>query len=259
MARDTSIETIPILGVPVGALDMERALDIIGTWIARGQSRYVCAPDVFNISSAQTNPVQMAALQDADLVIPDGTPLTWVGRLRGNRQIRRVCGPDLLLAACERSLAEGWRHYFYGGADGVAEELARRLCERYPGLQVAGAESPPFRPLTETETRQMISRVQDAGADIMWIGLGCPKQEIWMHEHVRCLKGVILVGVGAAFDFHTGRIARAPAWMRNAGLEWLHRFASEPKRLWRRYCYHAPRFVVLSLYESMRMALGARP
>lgn len=258
MARDTHIETVPILGVPVGALDMERTLDTIGTWVRHNESRYICAPDVFNISSAQTNPAHMAALQDADLIVPDGTPLTWVGRLRGNRQMKRVCGPDLLLAACERSVREGWRHYFYGGAEGVAEELARRLCERYPGLRVAGAECPPFRPLTEAETRRIISRVRDAGTDIMWIGLGCPKQEIWMHKHSKRLKGITLVGVGAAFDFHTGRISRAPAWMRNSGLEWMHRLASEPRRLWRRYCYHAPRFVFLSLFETMRLARSAR-
>ena len=247
-------ETISILGVPVSALDLPLAISTLDGWIKQRASRYVCAPDVFNISSANDDERHMAALRDADMVVPDGTPLTWVGRLRGNRIIQRVCGPDLLLAACEHSVKEGWRHYFYGGAEGVAGKLVETLQKRYPGLQVAGVESPPFRPLSETESRKMITRVQESGADIMWIGLGCPKQEIWMHEHVDRIDGVILIGVGAAFDFYSGRVVRAPEWMRNHGLEWMHRFGSEPKRLWRRYCYHAPRFIILSLVETLLTA-----
>lgn len=250
MPKISKIETISILGVPVAALNMETALDTIGTWVKQPRGRYICAPDVFNVSSAQTNPAHMAALRKADLVVPDGTPLTWVGRLRGNEHINRVCGPDLLLAACERSLEAGWSHYFYGGAEGVADDLARTLKQRYPGIRIAGAESPPFRTLNQDETAAMCNRVRRSGADIMWIGLGCPKQEIWMHDHVGRLDGIILVGVGAAFDFHTGRVSRAPRWMRNSGLEWVHRLASEPKRLWRRYCYHAPHFVLLSMKET---------
>lgn len=253
-------DTISILGVPVSALDMTTALDTLSSWVKADANRYVCAADVYNVSSAHTDYHHMAALHGADMVVPDGTPLTWVGRLRGNREIQRVCGPDLLLAACERSQKEGWRHYFYGGAEGIAAELAETLKKRYPGIQVVGAESPPFRPLSETETRDMISRVKNAGTDIMWIGLGCPKQEIWMHAHVNKFDdGVVLVGVGAAFDFHTGRVSRAPVWMRNNGLEWLHRLMSEPKRLWRRYLYHAPRFAILSLLETLLSPKPVKP
>ena len=141
---------------------------------------------------------------------------------------------------------------------GVADQLANELKKRYPGLQVAGAECPPFRPLTDDEVERMVERVEGAEADIMWIGLGCPKQEIWMHDHVHRFKGKVLIGVGAAFDFHTGRLARAPLWMQKAGLEWLHRFASEPKRLWRRYLIYAPRFVFLSLIETFVPAKTVR-
>ncbi len=251
LSKNKTLETINILGVPVGAVDMPLVLDTLRDWIRDGTSRYICATDVFNVTSASANDQHRAALLEADLIVPDGTPLSWVGRLRGNRRIRRVCGPDLLLAACERSQSEGWRHFFYGGAEGVAESLAETLKERYPGLQVAGTECPPFRPLSEEETAQMVDRVEAANTDIMWIGLGCPKQEIWMNQHVGRMKDVVLVGVGAAFDFHTDRVHRAPAWMRNYGLEWLHRLTSEPKRLWRRYCYYAPRFVLLSLIETL--------
>ena len=251
MSENKPFKTISILGVPVGAVDMPLTLRTLGTWISEGKSKYVCATDVFNVTSARGNEHHKAALLDADLVIPDGTPLAWIGRLRGDRQIRRVCGPDLMLAACERSPSEGWRHYFYGGAEGVAHALAQKLKVEYPGLQVVGTECPPFRPLTEEETDQMVNRIQKSGADIVWIGLGCPKQEIWMHDHVHRFKGAVLIGVGAAFDFHTGRIERAPAWMRNHGLEWLHRLASEPRRLWRRYFVYAPRFVILSLVETL--------
>ena len=231
---------------------MTIALNMLSSWVKAGATRYVCAPDVYNISSAHTNHRHMAALRGADMVVPDGTPLTWVGRLRGNRQIQRVCGPDLMLNACERSISEGWKHYFYGGAEGVAVELAEALKKRYPGLQIAGVESPPFRPLSETETRDMVSRVRSAGTDIMWIGLGCPKQEIWMYDHVgRFDDGVVLIGVGAAFDIYAGRVSRAPVWMRNYGLEWLHRLIAEPQRLWCRYLYHAPRFVIMSLLETL--------
>lgn len=252
-------ERIEILGVPVSNVDEPGATAKIAAWIAErraavGRPRYVCACDVFNVVSAQDNPKHMRALRTADMIVADGTPLVWVSRLRGERHIQRVPGPDLLSAVAERSVAEGWSHYFYGGAEGVADKLAERLAERYPGLDVAGTRCPPFRAMTEDELSRDLDRIRASGADIVWIGLGCPKQEIWMLENHHRLPGQILVGVGAAFDFHTGRIERAPQWMRERGLEWLHRLMSEPKRLWRRYLISAPRFVALSLAETVRLA-----
>ncbi len=200
---------------------------------------------------AQDDAKHMSALKGADMVTADGTPLVWVARLRGEKRLSRVPGPDLLSAVCERSEREGWSHYFYGGAEGVAGRLAERLQRDYPDINIAGTHCPPFRALSAEEKKTDIARINASGADIVWVGLGCPKQEIWMLENQAGLKGQVVIGVGAAFDFHTGRIERAPRWMRENGLEWLHRLASEPRRLWRRYLVLAPRFVVLSLAETI--------
>lgn len=246
---------VEILGVPVSIVDSGSAVATVAAWIKSRQQRsspprYVCACDVHSVMRAQDDQRHMRALRQADMIVPDGTPLVWVSRLRGERRIQRVPGPDLLSAICERSLAEGWTHYFYGGAEGVAGKLAERLSQNYPGLNVAGTQCPPFRALTPEEQERDLTRINASGADIVWIGLGCPKQEIWMLENHERLEGRILIGVGAAFDFHTGRIERAPQWMRNNGLEWLHRLASEPGRLWRRYLLLAPKFVAMSLAET---------
>lgn len=238
-----------ILGVPVAVTTMSEAVDTIGRWIAGRESRYVCASDVHSIMRAQETASHMEALNAADMVVPDGMPVVWASRLYGAAKAQRVCGPDLMLAVCERSLTTGWTHYFYGGAEGVAEALAEKLRTRYPGLKVVGTECPPFRPLTDGETQAALQRINDAAPDIVWIGLGCPKQEAWMLKHRPDLPGKTLVGVGAAFDFHTDRVKRAPVWMQNSGLEWAHRLASEPRRLWRRYLLQAPRFVFASLRE----------
>ena len=243
-----------VLGVPVSVVDMETAVAAIAAWIKRKETRYVCACDVHSVVRAQDDSQQMDALRGADLIVPDGTPLAWVMRLRGENIKKRVCGPDLMLAVCEQSVSMGWRHYFYGGAEGVAETLARTLETTYPGLQVAGFDCPPFRPLSEDELTASIERINSAQPDIVWVGLGCPKQELWMSEHHERIKGAVLLGVGAAFDFHSGRIQRAPVWMRTHGLEWLHRLASEPGRLWRRYLIAAPRFCLACLAETVRLS-----
>ena len=250
---------VTILGVPVSTVDKSSAVTTIGRWISdrrfggavRGTARYVCACDVHNVMRAQTDSLHMRALRNADMIVPDGAPLVWVSRLRGERGVGRVAGADLLSAICERSIREGWSHYFYGGEPGVAGQLAQRLAERFEGLNVAGTECPPFRPMSPEEVERDIARINNSGADIVWVGLGCPKQEIWMLEHQARLQGRVVVGVGAAFDFHSGRIERAPAWMRDHGLEWLHRLLSEPQRLWRRYLVLAPKFVALSLAETV--------
>lgn len=255
MAHLQATSRIKILGVPVSVVDGAGAIEVIGRWVRerrgkRVQGRYVCACDVHSVMRAREDAQHMRALHQADMIVADGTPLVWVSRLRGEKHIQRVPGPDLLAEICERSITEGWSHYFYGGAAGVAGTLAQKLAERYPGLNVAGTECPPFRPLTEAEKERDIRRINASGADIIWVGLGCPKQEIWMLDNHDRLEGRVVIGVGAAFDFHTGRIERAPLWMRERGLEWLHRLMSEPKRLWRRYLVMAPRFVVLSLAEA---------
>ena len=249
------VGAVDILGVPIGILDMPKAVELIGSWIGDGtkRGRYVCVTDVYNIMLAQQSPKHMDALRGADVVTPDGMPLVWVSWLRGVRETRRVSGPDLLPLICARSEETGWRHYFFGGADGVADKLVAKLMADYPRLQVAGTECPPFRPPTEEEREATIARIKQSKADVVWVGLGCPKQEAWMHENVGRLDEVVLIGVGAAFDFHSGRVARAPLWMQKSGLEWLHRLLSEPRRLWRRYLIRAPLFVVRSLAETIAL------
>jgi N-acetylglucosaminyldiphosphoundecaprenol N-acetyl-beta-D-mannosaminyltransferase len=256
MMATASDKVVEILGVPVSVVDRPRVHAALAEWIAQRRaggtvSRYVCACDVHSVMRANDDAPHMRALRGADMVLADGTPLVWVARLRGERDLARVPGPDLLAAVCERSEDEGWSHYFYGGAEGVAGKLAERLARHYPGLNIAGTWCPPFRAQTPDELEADIDRINASGADIVWIGLGCPKQEIWMLENHPRLQGRVLIGVGAAFDFHAGRIERAPKWMRDRGLEWLHRLASEPRRLWRRYLVLAPRFVVLSLAETI--------
>jgi N-acetylglucosaminyldiphosphoundecaprenol N-acetyl-beta-D-mannosaminyltransferase len=244
---------VDILGVPIGILDMPKAVDLIGSWIdgSEKRGRYVVVADAYNVMLAKQDPKHLEALVGADVVTPDGMPLVWVSWLRGVKETRRVSGPDLLPEVCARSNETGWRHYFYGGAEGVGETLAGKLKDKNPKLQIAGIECPPFRVLSADEKEAVIQRIKASKADIVWVGLGCPKQEAWMHEHVGRLDGVVLIGVGAAFDFLSGRIARAPVWMQRNGLEWLHRLASEPRRLWRRYLISAPRFAVLTLAETL--------
>lgn len=246
-----------ILGVSVSVVDMQSATHQIGLWADARETHYVCAADVNSIMQAQRNIAHLQALQDADMVLPDGTPLVWVARARGQRLMRRVSGPDIMLQLCEDGVNKGWRHYFYGGADGVADELARGFQRRFPGFLVAGTHAPPFRVLSPKEQADDLDRINASRAHIVWVGLGCPKQEIWMREHASRLKGAVVIGVGAAFDFHGGRIPRAPLWMRRNGLEWLHRLGCEPARLWRRYLVLGPEFLARATVETFRLRLTA--
>ncbi|MGL4395317.1 MAG: WecB/TagA/CpsF family glycosyltransferase [Hyphomicrobium sp.] len=253
--RYDAIERVEILGIPVGAIDMASAVERILSWGERHESRYVCACDVHSIMRSVRDEKHKWALRHADLVTADGQPVVWTARMRGHSHISRVCGPDLLNHVCAASEPVGLKHYFYGGAEGVAATVADELKKSFPKLAVVGAECPPFRPLSPQEEEDLRARVARSGADIMWIGLGCPKQEQWMYDHVAQIPGVVLIGVGAAFDFQSKRIVRAPVWMQSAGLEWLHRLMSEPGRLWRRYLVLAPQFVIASLAETIRLRL----
>lgn len=244
-----------MLGVGVSIVDMPLALQTIEHWIAQRQPNYVCLRDVHGIMACRDDPVLLEIHRTAGLVAPDGMPLVWLGRLKGHRGIRRVCGPDLMPALCARSVVRGHRHFLYGGAPGVAERLATALRARFPGLQIVGVHTPPFRPLTADEDAQVVRTINESGADVVWVGLGSPKQEHWMAAHLGRLRAPVMLGVGAAFDFHAGTLRRAPVWMQRSGLEWLYRLAAEPRRLWRRYLLMAPRFVVLTGLQL----LGVRP
>lgn len=241
-----------VLGVRVDAVQIPDAIARMEAWIARRAAcRYIAVADMHSVMEAQHDAQFKAILNSADLVVPDGFPLVLLGRRKGFALRRRVCGSELMLRFCAESAPKAYRHFFYGGAPGVAEELARRFGSQFPGLVVAGTFCPPFRPLTAEENEAAIAAIERSRADIVWVGLGAPKQERWMFASRDNLRVPLLVGVGAAFDFHTGRIARAPVWMREHGLEWLCRLSQEPRRLWRRYLIQGSEFAALVLLESL--------
>jgi N-acetylglucosaminyldiphosphoundecaprenol N-acetyl-beta-D-mannosaminyltransferase len=182
-------------------------------------------------------------LNDSFLCTPDGMPMVWMGKIAKHREMDRVYGPDLMELICASSPKRGWRHFLYGGAEGVAKQLKARLEERFPGLQVVGTYTPPFRPLNVEEQRHLAQMVEEARPDIFWVGLSTPKQEKFMFEYLPKLNTTLMVGVGAAFDFHSGRVKQAPRWIQRSGLEWLFRLCQEPRRLWRRYLRNNPLFV----------------
>jgi N-acetylglucosaminyldiphosphoundecaprenol N-acetyl-beta-D-mannosaminyltransferase len=240
-----------ILGVGVSAVNMTAALTVIDSWIAGDARQYVCCANVHSVMSSQGDTALRTIHNAAGLCTPDGMPLVWLARRAGFRQAARVYGPDLLLALCAHGLPHGYRHYFYGGGPGVAEKLAANLTARFPGLLVVGTSAPPFRDLTAAEDAAACAQIDASGAHIVWVGLGMPRQERWMAAHVGRLRAPVLIGVGAAFDFHSGNKRQAPLWMQRGGLEWLFRLATEPRRLWRRYAGTIPPFILLSALQQV--------
>jgi N-acetylglucosaminyldiphosphoundecaprenol N-acetyl-beta-D-mannosaminyltransferase len=212
---------------------------------------------VHSLVEASRAPLLAEVFESSDMVAMDGVPLVWVARHRGRRAAERVCGPDTMLTVCDEGRQHGLRHYFLGGAPGVPESLADRLSSRFPGLVVAGTLSPPFRPLTDAEDAALVAQVNETSPDVVWIGLGSPKQELWAASHAAAIPAVLLP-VGAAFDFHSGRVRRAPRWMQRVGLEWLFRLAMEPRRLLSRYVATNSRFVAAVIGEELRMARARR-
>lgn len=238
-----------VLGVGVSALTLAQATDLVVGVRGRRQAGYICLGTVHSISEARRDPAYRRVLNHSWLTTPDGMPLVWLAHRLGHPQVTRVYGPDLLLAVCDAGRTAGLRHYFFGGAPGVADELTRRLATRFPGLAVAGAESPPYRPLTTDEFTALQARIAAAQADVVWIGLGTPKQDRFMAESWQRLDAGVLIGVGAAFDFHSGRLRQAPRWMQRSGLEWLFRLGQEPRRLAVRYLVYNPLFVMRILAQ----------
>jgi N-acetylglucosaminyldiphosphoundecaprenol N-acetyl-beta-D-mannosaminyltransferase len=224
---------------------MAQALAEITRWLEDGEQHYVCVTGVHGVMEARRDLELRRINNDSGLTTPDGMPLVWAGHRAGVPHMRRVYGPDLMVALCGLAAERGWSSFLYGGGPGVPERLAERLTARFPGLRVAGTWSPPFRPLTPEEDQAVVERINRSGADLVWVGLSTPKQERWMAAHPPRLHARALLGVGAAFDIHAGLLAQAPPWMQRAGLEWLYRLAREPRRLWRRrYLRNNPRFVV---------------
>lgn len=247
----------PVVDVRISALTFDQALETIAGWIARRERQYINVCTTHTVLECHDAPALAAIVNGAGMATPDGMPLVWMGRLRGHR-VERVYGPDVMLAACERGQALGHSHFFYGGVDGVAEQLAARLRARFPALRVAGSYAPPFRPLTDDEEREIAARINSSGADIVWVGLGTPKQDYWVARFRPLLEAPVLIAVGAAFDFHAGRVRQAPRWMQRSGLEWLFRLSQDPQRLWRRYLVGNPRFVYLVAQQLLRRSLRGR-
>jgi N-acetylglucosaminyldiphosphoundecaprenol N-acetyl-beta-D-mannosaminyltransferase len=233
-----------VLGVGVSAINLDSALARIAGALEARTKGYVCVTGVHGVSEAQRDPAFRAILNGAFLNTPDGMPTVWVGRMQGFREMDRVYGPDLMLAVCRYTAERGHTHFLYGGAEGVADELRRRLEARFPGLRIVGTYTPPFRPLNAAEAEDLIRRVAALKPDIIWVGLSTPKQEKFMAEYWRKLDTTLLFGVGAAFDFHAGRVRQAPRWMQRSGLEWFYRLGCEPRRLWRRYLKNNPLFIL---------------
>ena len=253
MAEPAAIARVDVLGVGVSALDMPTAVSEISRWIDEGEQHYVCVTGVHGVMESQADPGLRDIHNRSGLTTPDGMPMVWAGRWAGVEHMDRVYGPDLMLELLQVAAQRGWRSFFYGGAEGTPELLARRLQERFPGLLVAGTHSPPFRPLTDDEDADVVARINGSGADIVWVGLSTPKQERWMADHVERLDAPVLLGVGAAFDIHAGTLRQAPRWMQRAGLEWLFRLLAEPRRLWRRYLRNNPLFVLSILRRPPKL------
>jgi exopolysaccharide biosynthesis WecB/TagA/CpsF family protein len=252
--RQFTRATFNVLGVRTQAVQIKQVIEQMLGWIrARDGCRSVAAADMHCIVEAQRDPSYKSILNATDLVVPDGMPLVWLGRRKGHILRRRVYGPDLLVAFCEEGAGLGYRHFFYGGEPGVAERLAESLKIRFPGLNVVGTCSPPFRPLSADEDAEMVEMINRAAPDVLWVGLGAPKQERWMHEHKDQVRVPVLVGVGAAFDLLSGRRRQAPRWMREHGFEWLFRLLQEPRRLWRRYLVYGSQFIAYLALDSLRL------
>jgi N-acetylglucosaminyldiphosphoundecaprenol N-acetyl-beta-D-mannosaminyltransferase len=236
----------PVLGVGVSELTLAQARDLIVGVKATPRRGYICLATAHGLVEAGRDPALRRAFNGSWLTTPDGMPLVWLAPAG----VERVYGPDLMLAVCDAGRAAGLTHYFFGGAPGVAEVLAAKLTARFPGLQVAGCHTPPYRELAAAELSAWRAEIARLRPDVIWVGLGTPKQEKFMAAHGRSLEAGVLIGVGAAFDFHSGRVPQAPRWMQRTGLEWLFRLATEPRRLAGRYLVNNPAFVLAVLAEK---------
>ena len=244
-----------LLGIPVGVTDYDEVMGVMDALVETREKGYFCAAPVHAVMVAQDEPDTLAALRGSTIVVPDGMPLVWAVNLLGERLEDRVYGPELMLRYSDRCAKRGHRVWLYGGRDqGSLAQLALSMRRRHPGIHIVGGYSPPFRPLTREEEDDVIGQVNEARPDVLWVGIGVPKQEKWMARMREALEVPVMCGVGAAFDFHAGRISQAPTWMQERGLEWIYRIAQEPRRLLPRYLWSNPRFVV----SVARQLLGER-
>lgn len=247
----TPLKTISVLGVGVSAMSLSEAVDRLTTMIEDRHPGYICVTGAHGVIEAQDDPALLKIHNEAAMVTPDGMPVVWMCRWLGAPNVTRVYGPDLLLETCERLQSRDIRHYFYGGGPGIAERLSQRLVEKFPEMVVANVYCPPFRELSDDELIETCKRINASAADIVWVGLSSPKQEYWMARARAYLTAPVLVGIGAAFDFHSGEKRQAPRWMQRSGFEWLFRALTEPRRLGRRYLKTVPRFAFLAARQLL--------
>ena len=233
-----------VLGVDVDAIDLDEALGRVAVLLQGSRKSYVCVAGVHGIMEAQRNPQLMEVYSGSEMTIPDGMPLAWVGRMQGHIAMPRVTGPDLMLEVFRRKEFARATHFLYGGREGIAEELRDKLRIQFPWVKIVGTYTPPFRALNPEEERDLQATVARLKPDVFWIGLSTPKQERFMAQYLSKLDTKVMIGVGAAFDIHTGRIKESPEWLKATGMQWFHRMCQEPGRLWKRYLYNNPRFIV---------------
>lgn len=237
------VQRINILGVGISAIDPSSTIDLMVHWIESGERHSVNVCAVHVVMECQDDPELRAMVNRASLAVPDGMPLVWVARMLGLPQVERVYGPDLMLSFCDLAAQHGYTNYLLGGAPGQPEVLTQRLTDRFQGLSIVGTHATPIRPIPPDENDAIIEEINEINPDVVWVGTGAPLQEQWIAENRDRLRGPVLIGVGAAFDMHSGVVPQAPPKMQQYGLEWLFRFAQEPGRLWRRYLLGNPRFM----------------
>lgn len=247
----SSLPGARVLDTFVNAMDWSEVRTLLTEWIRAAESRYVCLCNVHSAVLAESDQDYARVLADADLVLPDGMPVAWVLRHRGYPAQPRIGGPDLMWACCEDMSANGHGLFLYGSSQQTLDRLVHNLQSSFPALKIAGALSPPFHELNEREESEITRQINESGASAVFVALGCPRQEAWMSRHRRDINAV-LFGFGAAFDFHAGTVKRAPHWMQESGLEWLHRFFSEPGRLWKRYLVTNSRFIISVFLSALR-------
>ena len=239
-----SPQTVDVLDIPLALTDYSRMIDWMEAFVRARQRGYICVCNVHAVMASGEDPQLRTALMESAVNVPDGQPLVWAINALGHSLNGRVYGPELMWRACAHAANTGQRFYLYGGRNqGALVQLALNLRQNHPGVKIVGGYSPPHRPLTSEEREAVVEEINRSRADVVWVGIGVPKQEKWMMEMRPLLDAPLLVGVGAAFDFHAGLVPQAPAWMQRAGLEWAYRLAHEPRRLWRRYLRYNPRFV----------------
>lgn len=228
------IRTCEILKTNIAVTNMPEAVEFIDDRIRSGSGGYICISNVHTTVMAYEDEDYRKIQNSALLALPDGKPLSVVSKKRGFTEAERVAGPDLMERIFRESAKKGYLHYFYGSTPGTLTALSEKLQTKYPGIRIVGMEAPPFRELTREEDAACVGRINGSGPDIVWVGLGAPKQERWMYAHRECING-LMIGVGAGFDFHAGTVKRAPKWVQNIGMEWFYRLYQDPKRLWKRY------------------------